>query len=920
VKHLNRIATATAALLVAGVAHALPEGSPQLGPTQGLERSALLAVDILEPGETIRICTSDDSVQEPDVVIGDETFALDRNPGDPSERASGDETLPGIPEGRVGAEILLSPPTPIVCDGVEQNCPDEMECRALPEGALLEGPGVGACVFSYPVTAESGYCNHVTGPGNWVTKVADEVGRWNFNLIGEIETLSPSGESVRYFAVDVLDAQGEPVAGGRLNTDAWQINAHRFAYATDADFYVVAPVESDEVEGAFVFVIDFLGMQGFRWTLAANRTGVRSHENQSWCQFGDPDENLDCPFERSAESPGQTATRQYRIYLNYPDPAPQAAPETILSNPSFDDYSGTTTLTPDGDGRQDEGVFTFESSIDGVYKITFDTNDDGVFDASVDHQISGLADTGINRVTWDGTGRDGMPLADGDYAFQIELIAGETHFPMFDIETNTDGFVVWQQDGPAGERTPQRMYWDDTPIRGADDLIAETDDAIEVLPEGSALDTDGDGAVHQRRRWAQPQRFDDEEGRDRDVPQVYDTWVFGGRDTAILVGCERCDMPVGAITIGGDDEWFDDDMDGLTDDQEDVDLDGQVDPGETDRDDPDSDGDGTIDGDDNCRVDANEGQANADMDANGDACDEDDDNDAVLDMDDNCRTVANGDQLDFDTDGAGDACDEDDDDDGLTDETEDANGNGLVDPGETDPRNPDTDGDGLADGDEDTNRNGQLDEGETNPVEVDTDGDGLEDGDEDANQNGMVDEGETDPRLPDTDGDGLDDGETRTPTRTGWSTRARPTPASPTPTVTASRTAPRTPTATAWSTRVRPTPASPTPTATAWTTASRTRTETAWSTRARPTPASPTPTATASPTAPKTPTATVWSIRGRRIRGIRTAMVMASRTAWRMRTRMVSRIRTRPIRRRRTPTATASTTRRRPHPARAPIR
>ena len=38
--------------------------------------------------------------------------------------------------------------------------------------------------------------------------------------------------------------------------------------------------------------------------------------------------------------------------------------------------------------------------------------------------------------------------------------------------------------------------------------------------------------------------------------------------------------------------------------------------------------------------------------------------------------------------------------DGLTDAQEDANGNGIIDAGETDPRNPDSDGDGLTDGEE----------------------------------------------------------------------------------------------------------------------------------------------------------------------------------------------------------------------------
>jgi outer membrane protein OmpA-like peptidoglycan-associated protein len=98
------------------------------------------------------------------------------------------------------------------------------------------------------------------------------------------------------------------------------------------------------------------------------------------------------------------------------------------------------------------------------------------------------------------------------------------------------------------------------------------------------------------------------------------------------------------------------------------------------------------------------------------------------------------------------------DDDGLGDFTEDANENGKVDSGETDPYNPDSDGDGLLDGLEDANQNGMLDGGETNPLVKDSDSDGLADGVEDFNKNGQVDAGETNPRVADTDGDGIADG------------------------------------------------------------------------------------------------------------------------------------------------------------------
>lgn len=85
----------------------------------------------------------------------------------------------------------------------------------------------------------------------------------------------------------------------------------------------------------------------------------------------------------------------------------------------------------------------------------------------------------------------------------------------------------------------------------------------------------------------------------------------------------------------------------------------------------------------------------------------------------------------------------------------DSDGDGLPDEREielgTDPFRADTDGDGIPDGIE-------VETG-TDPRRVDTDDDGLADGVEDANRDGVLDPGETDPRRADTDGGGMPDGE-----------------------------------------------------------------------------------------------------------------------------------------------------------------
>jgi hypothetical protein len=72
---------------------------------------------------------------------------------------------------------------------------------------------------------------------------------------------------------------------------------------------------------------------------------------------------------------------------------------------------------------------------------------------------------------------------------------------------------------------------------------------------------------------------------------------------------------------------------------------------------PDMDGDGLLNGADNCPEVHNPDQADANGDGLGDACDPDPDHDGLEGDDDNCPLTANVNQADLDGDDVGDACD-----------------------------------------------------------------------------------------------------------------------------------------------------------------------------------------------------------------------------------------------------------------------
>lgn len=303
--------------------------------------------------------------------------------------------------------------------------------------------------------------------------VAGSTGLWSFTVRAD-QTQGSAWD------LDVIGA-----AGGRLSSTSWQFDAGSFAQAasTDASFFAKVPGGSPTTSS--VIELDLDGLAGYIYDIRANRIGVSG-------------------VAGSILSAGNTVAEEFPIYLRPPESASYSREVPTVGGWSFEGALAEASIV-DGSTLSCDAVragggsatFSFQTDVEGTATLRCDLDLDGQFaDAGTPDVASTIATSpGVQTLAWNGTDRYGNAVSAGVYPCRVEIRTGEFHYVGNDIETSYPGLRLFEVRAD-GSRGPLQMVWDDTRVQDAAVLMPNGEYGLAESPVGGmASGAYGEAAV-----------------------------------------------------------------------------------------------------------------------------------------------------------------------------------------------------------------------------------------------------------------------------------------------------------------------------------------------------------------------------------------------------------------------------------------
>ncbi len=328
-----------------------------------------------------------------------------------------------------------------------------------------------------------------------LTVGAGETGIWEIDFVSPKETATNDNSNppvvnatgnwrqannvgyVSAWDVTVKNTNGTPILG-RVYANYYALNMGDNNIALNSKFTVLTR------EG-YQYRVDLNGLDPFGFIFFANNNGFKETSTNvpifRSLQYVGPNPGV-LPPGYTFQNPNAADTVTdvtHKIFINPPAsdlPSSASSPQGLTwlyslpappPTPQNFEFTGSEGTVGQAGSNPLGGFFSFESPAESSYSITLDLNQNGTFGDGLDRTFLGRAIPGNNSVFWDGLDGDGNPLpaSTSSYGAQINLYAGEAHFPMVDPENNPNGIIIERLNNPSPPTSPipnpYTVYYDD---------------------------------------------------------------------------------------------------------------------------------------------------------------------------------------------------------------------------------------------------------------------------------------------------------------------------------------------------------------------------------------------------------------------------------------------------------------------------
>ncbi|RKR84531.1 gliding motility-associated-like protein [Mucilaginibacter gracilis] len=280
----------------------------------------------------------------------------------------------------------------------------------------------------------------------------------------------PIAQYITAFDVSVRNTANTQFINGRVFTNVFSGILGTFDVGFNGIFNILT-------KDGYQYTLNNNGQAGNGFGFFVNNKGFRNAAGlPSYQSVDGASANVNVQDPRAADTPTDITQK---IFFNPPAADLPATANTpgggttwLLTAPVLPTVSNVTFTGTEGTpGKAGTGPlggnFAFTTSGNGSYLIVIDVNQNGSYTDAIDRKITGTANSGINQVHWDGLDGLGNKVSAGgttnfNVSVGITTVAGEVHFPFFDVERNVNGLLLSRINGIYAP--DDTLYWDDTPI------------------------------------------------------------------------------------------------------------------------------------------------------------------------------------------------------------------------------------------------------------------------------------------------------------------------------------------------------------------------------------------------------------------------------------------------------------------------